>query len=104
MDATLPSLHLFHRELGAMRQDLKELMIAWTVARSDEGLGYVCIFALSSSVVQEYGSGERHANENVEIGCCQDRGNAFVKYPTTTDLCYYAEPNGSALSAISIRR
>lgn len=41
MDATLPALHLFHRELGVMRQDLKDLMVAWMVARSDEGLGYV---------------------------------------------------------------
>ena len=28
MDATLPALHLFHRETGAMRQDLRDLMIA----------------------------------------------------------------------------
>jgi TBC1 domain family member 14 len=41
MDATLPALHLFHRETGAMRQDLRDLMIAWTVSRSDEALGYV---------------------------------------------------------------
>lgn len=41
MDATLPALHLFHRELGVMRQDLKDLMVAWMVSRSDEGLGYV---------------------------------------------------------------
>ncbi|CAG8602436.1 14299_t:CDS:2 [Acaulospora colombiana] len=40
MDTTLPSLHLFHRETGAMREDLRDLMLAWTVARSDEGLGY----------------------------------------------------------------
>lgn len=40
MDSTLPALHLFHRESGVMRQDLQELMIAWTVARSDEALGY----------------------------------------------------------------
>ncbi|KAG8766333.1 hypothetical protein FRC15_006464 [Serendipita sp. 397] len=40
MDETLPALHLFHRETGAMRQDLKDLLLAWTVARSDEGLGY----------------------------------------------------------------
>jgi hypothetical protein len=46
MDTTLPSLHLFHRETGAMREDLRDLMLAWTVARSDEGLGYVCSFIL----------------------------------------------------------
>ncbi|KAG8812786.1 hypothetical protein FRC17_001821 [Serendipita sp. 399] len=40
MDETLPALHLFHKETGAMRQDLKDLMLAWIVARSDEGLGY----------------------------------------------------------------
>jgi hypothetical protein len=46
MDSTLPTLHLFHKEIGVMRDDLRDLMIAWTVARSDGGLGYVsvCLF------------------------------------------------------------
>ncbi len=43
MDTTLPGLHLFHRETGAMRQDLNDLLLAWTIARFDEGLGYVRI-------------------------------------------------------------
>jgi len=38
---TLPSLHLFHLETGPIYQDLKDLLTAWTVARSDEGLPYV---------------------------------------------------------------
>jgi TBC1 domain family member 14 len=38
---TLPSLHLFHPETGPMYPDLKDLLCAWVVSRSDEGLGYV---------------------------------------------------------------
>lgn len=37
---TLPSLHLFLPERGPMHADLKELLYAWVVSRSDEGLGY----------------------------------------------------------------
>jgi TBC1 domain family member 14 len=40
IDATLPSLHVFHRE-GPMYEDLKDMLCAWVVARSDERLGYV---------------------------------------------------------------
>jgi len=50
MDSTLPALHLFHRESGVMRQDLRDLMIAWTVARSDEALGYVSTLELFTSL------------------------------------------------------
>lgn len=38
---TLPSLHLFHTEVGPLYQDLKDMLCAWVVARSDEGLSYV---------------------------------------------------------------
>lgn len=38
---TLPSLHLFLPEVGPLYQDLKDMLCAWVVARSDEGLGYV---------------------------------------------------------------
>lgn len=38
---TLPSLHLFLPGKGPMYQDLKDMLCAWIVARSDEGLGYV---------------------------------------------------------------
>lgn len=38
---TLPSLHLFKPETGPLYQDLKDMLCAWVVARSDEGLGYV---------------------------------------------------------------
>ncbi|KAF5352712.1 hypothetical protein D9756_005937 [Leucocoprinus leucothites] len=38
--STLPSLRLFHPEFGPMYSDLKEMLYAWAVARSDEGLGY----------------------------------------------------------------
>ena len=37
---TLPSLHIFHHETGPLYGELKELLCAWVVARSDEGLGY----------------------------------------------------------------
>ena len=38
---TLPNLHLFHPEFGAMYGDLKDMLSAWVVSRRDEGLGYV---------------------------------------------------------------
>ncbi|KAF9454150.1 RabGAP/TBC [Macrolepiota fuliginosa MF-IS2] len=38
--STIPSLHLFHPEIGPMYTDLKDMLYAWVVARSDEGLGY----------------------------------------------------------------
>ncbi|KAI0828943.1 RabGAP/TBC [Trametes gibbosa] len=38
---TLPSIHLFAPERGPLYQDLREMLCAWVVARSDEGLGYV---------------------------------------------------------------
>ncbi|KAJ7727830.1 rab-GTPase-TBC domain-containing protein [Mycena maculata] len=37
---TLPSLHIFHHENGPLYSDLKDMMCAWVVSRSDEGLGY----------------------------------------------------------------
>ena len=38
---TLPSLHLFAPGKGPLYQDLKDILCAWVVARSDEALGYV---------------------------------------------------------------
>ena len=38
---TLPSLRLFAPEKGPLYQDLKDMLCAWVVSRSDEGLGYV---------------------------------------------------------------
>lgn len=38
---TLPNLHLFHPEFGAMYGDLKDMLSAWVISRRDEGLGYV---------------------------------------------------------------
>ncbi|KAJ3558978.1 hypothetical protein NM688_g615 [Phlebia brevispora] len=38
---TLPSLHLFKPGTGPLYQDLKDMLCAWVVSRSDEGLGYV---------------------------------------------------------------
>ena len=40
---TLPNLHIFHPEYGPMYQDLRDILCAWVVSRSDEGLGYVRI-------------------------------------------------------------
>ncbi|EEB93535.1 hypothetical protein MPER_07791, partial [Moniliophthora perniciosa FA553] len=37
---TLPGLHIFHHETGPLYADLKDMLCAWVVARSDEGLGY----------------------------------------------------------------
>ena len=39
--STLPSLNLFHPSAGPLYQDLHDLLCAWVVSRSDEGLGYV---------------------------------------------------------------
>ena len=41
IQTTLPSLHLFAPGKGPLYQDLKDMLCAWVVARSDEGLGYV---------------------------------------------------------------
>lgn len=38
---SLPTLHLFAPGRGPLYQDLKDMLCAWIVARSDEGLGYV---------------------------------------------------------------
>ncbi|KAH9982797.1 rab-GTPase-TBC domain-containing protein [Lactifluus volemus] len=38
---TLPSLHIFHPDSGPMYEELKDMLYAWVVSRSDEGLGYV---------------------------------------------------------------
>lgn len=40
MSNTLPALHIFHQETGPLHGDLKEMLCAWVVSRSDEGLGY----------------------------------------------------------------
>src|SRR3984957_7372278 len=37
---TLPALHIFHPETGPLYQDLKDMLCAWVVSRSYEGLGY----------------------------------------------------------------
>ncbi|EIW63955.1 RabGAP/TBC [Trametes versicolor FP-101664 SS1] len=38
---TLPAISLFAPEKGPLYQDLRDMLCAWVVARSDEGLGYV---------------------------------------------------------------
>ncbi|KAF8956059.1 rab-GTPase-TBC domain-containing protein [Flammula alnicola] len=40
ISTTLPTIHLFHKETGPMYGDLKDMLCAWVVSRSDEGLGY----------------------------------------------------------------
>lgn len=40
ISTTLPSLHIFHHENGPLYSDLKDMLCAWVVSRSDEGLGY----------------------------------------------------------------
>lgn len=39
--STLPSLHIFHPATGPLYQDLKDMLCAWVVSRTDEGLGYM---------------------------------------------------------------
>jgi hypothetical protein len=40
ISTTLPSIHIFHPETGPLYQELKDMLCAWVVSRSDEGLGY----------------------------------------------------------------
>lgn len=49
LDDTLPTLKLFTPG-SPLRDDLRELLCAWVVCRSDESLGYVCCVLLLSSV------------------------------------------------------
>lgn len=39
--STMPTLHIFTPTKGPLYQDLMDMLVAWVVARSDEGLGYV---------------------------------------------------------------
>jgi hypothetical protein len=38
--STLPSLHIFHPDTGPLYEDLRDMLRAWVVSRSDEGLSY----------------------------------------------------------------
>ncbi|KAF8913146.1 rab-GTPase-TBC domain-containing protein [Gymnopilus junonius] len=40
IETTLPAIHIFNKENGPMYADLKDMLCAWVVSRSDEGLGY----------------------------------------------------------------
>ncbi|KAM6498745.1 Rab-GTPase-TBC domain containing protein [Amanita muscaria] len=40
ISTTLPSLHIFNRDSGPLYADLRDMLCAWVVSRSDEGLGY----------------------------------------------------------------
>jgi hypothetical protein len=40
METTLPAIQIFHKEAGPLHNDLKDMLCAWVVSRSDEGLGY----------------------------------------------------------------
>lgn len=41
IESTLPNLRIFSLNTGPLHHDLKELLCAWVIARTDEGLGYV---------------------------------------------------------------
>lgn len=40
VETTLPAIHIFNKESGPLYPDLKDMLYAWVVSRSDEGLGY----------------------------------------------------------------
>lgn len=40
ISTTLPGLHIFLKDSGPLYGDLKEMLYAWVVSRSDEGLEY----------------------------------------------------------------
>ena len=48
---TLPSIHLFTPGKGPLYQDLQDMLCAWVVARSDEGLGYVTGIAKIAAMI-----------------------------------------------------
>jgi TBC1 domain family member 14 len=41
IQSTLPSLHIFYPNSGPMYEELKDMLYAWVVSRSDEGMGYI---------------------------------------------------------------
>lgn len=51
IETTLPSIHLFTPGKGPLYQDLKDMLCAWVVARSDEGLGYVVGIAKIAAMI-----------------------------------------------------
>lgn len=40
ISSTLPSIHIFDRDSGPLYADLKDMLCAWVISRSDEGLDY----------------------------------------------------------------
>ena len=40
ISTTLPTLNIFYKETGPLYGDLKDMLCAWVVSRSDEGLDY----------------------------------------------------------------
>ncbi|WVR07970.1 hypothetical protein IAU60_005013 [Kwoniella sp. DSM 27419] len=50
LDDTLPHLRMFHRG-SPLRDDLRELITAWVVCRSDEGLGYASYVNLLAAML-----------------------------------------------------
>ncbi|KAF8346904.1 rab-GTPase-TBC domain-containing protein [Amanita rubescens] len=40
ISSTLPSIHIFNRDSGPLYADLKDMLCAWVISRSDEGLDY----------------------------------------------------------------
>lgn len=40
LETTLPAIQIFSKESGPLHNDLKDMLYAWVVSRSDEGLAY----------------------------------------------------------------
>ena len=40
ISSTLPSIHIFNRDSGPLYAELKDMLCAWVISRSDEGLDY----------------------------------------------------------------
>ncbi len=49
--STLPTLHIFHPDSGPLYAELKDMLYAWVVSRSDEGLGYVMGIARIAAMI-----------------------------------------------------
>ena len=94
---TLPSLHLFAPGTGPLSTELQDILCAWVVSRSDEGLGYVmsaskiaAMFLLNmtpqSAFVAMRSSLERHCMRSFYGGLDAKQDVRLLPIPIVTKL------------------
>ncbi|KAI9444885.1 rab-GTPase-TBC domain-containing protein [Lactarius indigo] len=64
--STLPSLHIFHPDSGPMHGELKDMLHAWVVSRSDEVPGFIVMKNLLERHCMRSFYGELSAKDDVE--------------------------------------